>query len=452
MINAPSRRPARPVHPVRSGALPAHLNARAAALAAVRGVFDAGTPLDAGLAGRPEWAAMDVRDRAFARALAAAVIRQPGALDAAVGAMLDRPLPDTALRARLALRCGAAELLILSTPPHAAVDAWVELMGASPESAGFRKLSNAVLRRVAEKGASVFNRADPLGDLPDWLAARWSDAWGPNAARAMAAARSGPPPLDLTARHQADPARIAAEIGAKVLPTGTIRREAIGLVEDIAGYPGGDWWVQDAAAALPARLLNVRRGETVADLCAAPGGKTLQLAAAGADVTAVELNARRLKRVEANLARARLTARLVAADAADWTPDAPLDAVLLDAPCTATGTLRRRPDAAWSKREEDVRSLARIQARLLDAAFAMLKPGGRLVFCTCSLEREEGEDQVPAFLARTPGAALDPVRPEELPGLADAIAPEGWVRTRPDMWADAGGLDGFFIARIVRTA
>ncbi len=446
MTATPARRPARPA------ALPAHLHARAAALAAVRGVFDLGTPLDAGLAGRPEWAAMDVRDRAFARALAAAVIRQPGALDAAVGAMLDRPLPETALRARLALRCGAAELLILSTPPHAAVDAWVELMGASPESAGFRKLSNAVLRRVSEKGAAIFGRADPLGDLPNWLAARWSDAWGAPAARAMAAARSGPPPLDLTARHEADPARIANEIGGVVLPTGTIRRTGIGLVEDIKGYDSGEWWVQDAAAALPARLLGARRGETVADLCAAPGGKTLQLAATGADVTAVELNARRLKRVEANLSRARLTARLVAADAADWRPDAPLDAVLLDAPCTATGTLRRRPDAAWAKREEDVTALARIQSRLMDAAFAMLKPGGRLVFCTCSLEREEGEDQIPAFLSRNPGTAIDPVRAEELPGLSEALAPEGWVRTRPDMWADEGGLDGFFIARLVRNA
>ncbi|MCC5996933.1 MAG: RsmB/NOP family class I SAM-dependent RNA methyltransferase [Oceanicaulis sp.] len=445
MTGPKPRRPSRP-----APALPAHLTARAAALAAVRGVFESATPLDAGLAGRPEWAEMDARDRAFARALAAAVIRRSGALDAALAAVLERPLPDTALRARLALRCGAAELLILSTPPHAAVDAWVELMGASPESAGFRRLANAVLRRVSGRGAALFEQADALDDLPPWLAARWRSAYGEATARAMAAACASAPPLDLTLKPGGDPEQLARAIGGVVLPTGTVRRTAIGLVEEIEGYDAGAWWVQDAAAALPARLLAAVPGESVGDLCAAPGGKTLQLAATGAQVSAVELSARRLRRVEANLARTGLTARLIKADAAQWRPDAPLDAVLLDAPCTATGTLRRRPDAAWAKRESDIAELAAIQSRLLDAAFAMLRQGGRMIFCTCSMEPEEGEAHIPAFLARTPDAALDPVRAGELPGLDGALAPEGWVRTRPDMWAGEGGLDGFFIARIVR--
>ncbi|MFW5661812.1 MAG: RsmB/NOP family class I SAM-dependent RNA methyltransferase [Oceanicaulis sp.] len=235
-----------------------------------------------------------------------------------------------------------------------------------------------------------------------------------------------------------------------MLATGTVRRDAIGAVEALPGYEDGDWWVQDAAAALPVRLLAPKAGETIADLCAAPGGKTLQIAAAGAKTIAVDASAKRLKRLEENLARTKLSAEIVAADALSWKPEAALDAVLLDAPCTASGTLRRRPDAVYAKQPGDVGSLAPIQAGLLDAAFAMLKSGGGLVYCNCSLEREEGEDQIAAFLDRTPGAALDPVSEDELPDLADALTENGAVRTRPDMWPAEGGLDGFFIARIVK--
>ncbi|MFW6412572.1 MAG: RsmB/NOP family class I SAM-dependent RNA methyltransferase [Oceanicaulis sp.] len=427
-----------------------HLAARQIALAALAGVVGKGTPLDASFSGRPGYKRLEPRDRAFARAVATAAIRRAGALEAALATLLTQPLPDKALSARLILRCGAAEQLVLGTPPHAAVDAWVSIMNISPETRRFKNLANAVLRRVGGRGRAAFEQADPLLDLPDWWAARWIEGWGEETARAMAAARSVPPPLDLTCKPDVDAGALAEAIGGRVLATGTVRRDAIGAVEALPGYEDGDWWVQDAAAALPVRLLAPKAGETIADLCAAPGGKTLQIAAAGAKTIAVDASAKRLKRLEENLARTKLSAEIVAADALSWKPEAALDAVLLDAPCTASGTLRRRPDAVYAKQPGDVGSLAPIQAGLLDAAFAALKSGGRLVYCTCSLEREEGEDQIAAFLDRTPGATLDPVTEDELPELSDALTEDGTVRTRPDMWPAEGGLDGFFIARIVK--
>jgi len=372
------------------------------------------------------------------------------ALDIALAQVLERPLPDDAFRAHLILQCGAAERLILETPAHAAVDAWVSLMAQDPDTQRFKNLANAVLRRVVDQGKDAFLDSDPLDDLPEWMAERWVEIYGEPTARAIAIARSVPPTLDLTAKPGFDSEGFAKEIGADVLETGTIRRPEIGAVEGLPGFEKGDWWVQDAAAALPGLLLAPKPGETVADLCAAPGGKTLQLAASGADVVAVDASPKRLKRLEENLSRTGLKAEIVAADVGEWVSDTPLDAILLDAPCSATGTLRRRPDAAWAKQEGDIANLAEIQTRLLDASFKNLKPGGRLVYCTCSLEPEEGEDQITAFLERTPEARLDPVTSDELPGLDVALTAEGTVRTRPDLWSERGGMDGFFIARIVK--
>jgi 16S rRNA (cytosine967-C5)-methyltransferase len=428
-----------------------NLPPRRAALAAVTAVFTKAAALDGALSNDPTWRALEPRDRAFARAIASAAVRRVGALNAALDALIDRPLPDKAVRARLALLCGAAERLVLDGAAHAAVDAWVSIMDGSRDTQRYKNLANAVLRRIASgKARAAFDNADPRSDLPDWLGARWTKTYGADNAKAMAAARAVPPTLDLSLKPGQDAAAFAKSIDAEVLPTRTVRRREIGAVESLPGFEAGDWWVQDVAAALPVKLLNPQPGEHVADLCAAPGGKTLQLAASGAAVIAVEASAKRMKKVDANLKRTGLSAELVTADVGVWTPDAPLDAVLLDAPCTATGTLRRRPDAAWAKQEGDIASLADIQARLFDAAFAMLKTGGRLVYCTCSLEPEEGEGQLAAFLARTPSARLDPVRPEEAPELTDAITPGGAVRTRPDLWAERGGMDGFFIARLVR--
>ncbi len=430
---------------------PTPLTARVSALNAVITVFTKATALDGALAQDRSLQALEPRDRAFARAIASAAVRRVGALQAALDTLIDRPLPEKAIRARLALLCAAAERLVLDGAAHAAVDSWVSIMDEHKDTQRYKNLANAVLRRVVSgKARAAFDAADPRADLPDWLGERWTTAYGEAVAKAMAAARAVPPTLDLTLKPQTDASALADAIGAEVLPLGTVRRRETGAVDGLPGFDAGDWWVQDYAAALPARLLGVKAGERVADLCAAPGGKTLQLAATGANVVAVEASPKRMKKVAANLERTGLRAQLVTVDLSQWQPDAPFDAILLDAPCTATGTLRRRPDAAWAKQDGDVANLAALQARLLDAAFSMLKPGGRLVYCTCSLEPEEGEEQLSAFLARTQDAALDPIQPDELPELAEALTREGAVRTRPDLWAERGGMDGFFMARLTR--
>ncbi len=427
------------------------LTPRIAALNAVIAVFTKATALDGALANDRSLQALEPRDRAFARAIASASVRRVGAVQAALDALIDRPLPDKAVRARMALLCGAAERLVLDGAAHAAVDSWVSIMDSHGDTERYKNLANAVLRRVASgKAREAYEGADPRVDLPGWLADRWTASYGETIAKAMASARAVPPTLDLTLKPGVDASALADSIGGEVLPLQTVRRRETGAVEGLPGFEAGDWWVQDFAAALPARLLNAQSNERVADLCAAPGGKTLQLAATGAQVTAVEASPKRMKKVAANLERTGLTAELVTADIAAWQPEAPFDAILLDAPCTATGTLRRRPDAAWAKQDGDIANLSEIQARLFDAAFAMLKTGGRLVYCTCSLEPEEGEAQLSAFLARTPGARLDPVQPDELPELAEALNEGGAVRTRPDMWSERGGMDGFFMARVVK--
>ena len=427
-----------------------NLAARGAALEALRQVTEKGVALDAALNAQGAWRALEPRDRAFAYASAAAAVRRAGALDHAVSRHLKHPLPDDQLRARLILRLAAAELLVLQAAPHAAVDAGVELMGAKRETMRYRKLANAVLRKVAADGHEAFAEADPLEDLPAWLAGRWIRTYGEARARAMAEARAGAPPLDLTLKPAEDPTAWADRLEAEILPGGTLRRPAIGDVTALEGFEDGAWWLQDAAAAIPVGLLKPQPGERIADIGAAPGGKTMQLAAAGAEVIALDRSETRLKRLEANLARTGLSAEIVVADAARWRPEAALDAVLLDAPCTATGTLRRNPDVAFSKSGADIERLATLQARLLDAAVETLKPGGRLVYCTCSLEPEEGEHQIAALVERRSDLRRDAIAPADLPGLEDAIDAQGAVRTTPDMWPDRGGLDGFYIARLIK--
>ena len=307
----------------------------------------------------------------------------------------------------------------------------------------FAGLVNAVLRKLAAEGPALLEGLDAARlDTPPWLWTAWHGAYGP-AVRAIAEAHNGPAPLDLSFKPGALPPE-----GAEALPGGSFRLPAGTRVTEIPGFAEGQFWVQDAAAALPARLLAPRAGENIADLCAAPGGKTAQLAAAGAKVTAVERDAKRAARLRENLARLQLPAEIVTADAASWKPAAPFDAILLDAPCTATGTIRRHPDVAWLKRARDVATAAALQSRLLQAAAGMLAPGGRLVFATCSLQAEEGE----AHLREAPalGLKLDPISPAEVPGLEEAILPSGALRTRPDYWDARGGMDGFFMARFVK--
>jgi len=403
---------------------------RRAALDLLEAVIGRGRPLEEALAAMP--GSIAGRDRAAAHRIAAMVLRRPGSLDAVLEPFLRR---DPPMAVRQALRMGAAELLLLGTPAHAAVNGAVAVV---PKP--FAGLVNAVLRKVAAAGPAALDGLDDGRlDTPPWLWSAWHAAHGP-AVRAIALAHRQEAPLDLTLAPGAE-----APEGGVALPGGSWRYPAGTRVTELAGFAEGRFWVQDAAAALPARLLAVQPGERVADLCAAPGGKTAQLVAAGGVVTAVERDPRRVVRLRENLARLGMAAIVVEADAAGWDGGgARFDAVLLDAPCTATGTIRRHPDVPFLKRPTDVPSMAAVQRGLLAAAARLLAPGGRLVFATCSLQREEGE----AVAAAAPEGLLpDPVRPEEVPGLEGAITPEGWVRTRPDFWAERGGMDGFFIGR-----
>jgi len=376
---------------------------------------------------------IEARDKAAGHRIAAAVLRRMGSLDAVMEPWLRRAPPKPAQRA---LRIGAAELLLLGTPAHAAVSAAVSL-APKPLSG----LVNAVLRRVGEAGPEALEGLDPRLDTPAWLWASWHAAHG-SAVRAIALAHRVEAPLDLSLKPGA-----AVPEGAVLLPTGTARLPAGTRITELPGFAEGDFWAQDAAAALPARLLNVRPGERVADLCAAPGGKTAQLVGMGAHVTAVEKEPHRAERLRENLARLKMQADVVVGDVIPWSAErrGSFDAVLLDAPCTATGTIRRHPEVPHLRRPRDVPKLAATQAALIEAAAGLLAPGGRLVVATCSLQPEEGE----AHLARLAALGLrpEPVRPEEVPGLEAAITPEGALRTRPDLWAEKGGMDGFFVAR-----
>jgi 16S rRNA (cytosine967-C5)-methyltransferase len=386
-------------------------------------------------------------DRAAARALADLTLRRLGQIDDVLARFVERT-PKGA--AQQILRLMAAELLFAGTAPHAAVDTAVRLARAEKRTARTSGLINAVGRRIAEQGASIVARQDAVAlDMPAWLRRRLSRDWGAAAAEAMAVAHLQVPPHDLTLAVAADAAPLAAETGGEILPTGSLRLPGRPQISALPGYDQGAWWVQDAAAALPARLLGDVAGRQVLDLCAAPGGKTLQLAALGARVTALDLSEPRLARLEDNLARCGLAAETVAADLLEWQPGRLFDAVLLDAPCSASGTIRRHPDLPLRTDGSGVAGLARLQAQMLDRAAALVAPGGTLVYCTCSLFCEEGEMQVPDFIERSSGFARSPV--SEADGIPpEFVTPDGNMRTRPDQWAERGGLDGFFAARFVR--
>ena len=383
----------------------------------------------------PALGALPAPEAARARRLAREVLRRIGRADRLLDPLLARKPRPEILRI---LRLATVEMLALDEAPHGVVNAAVSLCRAlGPKGAAAAGMVNAVLRRVAEARAAW----DALGPqpMPGWLRAPVLATWGESVARAIEAAHEAGAPLDLTPRPGSD-------APGEALPTGSFRLPAGARVSTLPGYGEGEWWVQDAAAALAARVLDPAPGERIADLCAAPGGKTLQLAAAGAEVTAIDISAARLSRVAENLARCHLTARLVAADALEWQPETALDAVLLDAPCSASGTLRRHPELPLIRDPAALAGLVALQARLIDHALAILPPGGRLVFATCSLLPAEGEDQLAAALARHPGVTVEPPR---APGIEPGwITPAGGLRLRPDLWPGRGGMDGFFIARL----
>lgn len=390
---------------------------------------------------------MPERDRAFARAMAATVLRRMGEIDAVLTQCLAKPLPARAHRTQNMLRLGAAQLLILGTPAHAAV-------GETVDAAHKRLprphvgLVNAVLRRVAREGKAFLPADAGALNTPKWLWRSWSEHYGEAAARAIAAAHQQEAALDLSVKDGA-PAW-ATRLGGKVLPTGSVRLEGGGAVLRLDGFDAGAWWVQDAAAALPARLLGDVRSKHVIDLCAAPGGKTAQLAAAGARVTAVDRSPERLARLQTNLKRLGLEAETIAADAAKWRPSQLADAVLLDAPCSATGTIRRHPDIPHLKAPRDVTDAAAAQKKFLEAALTMVKPGGVLVYAVCSLQPEEGEAQIASLLERDPPARRRSVQTSEVGGLKELISAAGDLRTLPCHIPELGGLDGFYAARLER--
>src|SRR6202453_2345889 len=397
-------------------------------------------------------AELDERDRAFVRALAATVIRRLGSLRYVLGLFLERGPPKEAPRAETALLIGAAQILFLNVPDHAAVDLAVRLAQHDRHAAHYAGLVNAVLRRVVRDGAERLRTADAaLLDTPEWLMQRWIATYGAETAHAIAVANGREAALDLTVRSDADV--WAARLDGQVLPTGSVRTIAGGAVTALPGFSNGAWWVQDAAAALPARLFGDVAGRRVADLCAAPGGKTAQLAAAGARVTAVDRATARLDRLRDNLSRLSLEAELVCADVGEWQAE-PFDAVLLDAPCSSTGTIRRHPDVPWLKQPADIAKLAEFQGRLLARAAALTKEGGTLVYCTCSLEPEEGKNVVAGLLARENFFCPNPLRDSEIPGIGGLIDDEGGPATAPSPFpnpeARFAGLDGFFAARLVK--
>jgi 16S rRNA (cytosine967-C5)-methyltransferase len=425
-------------------------NARHVALDLINAVLRRKRSLDDAIEDNAAMHQLSGRDRAFARLLVATVLRRLGQIDALIANCLNTPLSPRAAPVHDILRLGAAQLLFLRTPPHAAVATSVDIA----HTRGFlshKGLVNAVLRRLSiEGGERVAAQDAPRLNTPEWLWRSWSASYGEDTARAIATAHLKEAPLDLTLRDGT--ADWCERLQAVLLPTGTLRRPAGGSVVALPGYAEGAWWVQDAAAALPARLFGNIAGRDVVDLCAAPGGKTAQLAAFGANVTAIDRSSRRLDRLVANLGRLDLPIAAVAADALTWRPAQPVDAVLLDAPCTTTGAIRRHPDVPHLKLPEDVARLSAVQQNLLRAAVEMLKPGGVLIYCTCSLEAEEGPRQIAALLGAGLPVAPQPIAAEELQAPADWITAEGYLRTLPCHLPEHDGIDGFFCARLIRLA
>lgn len=429
------------------------LPARRLAASVIDEVLRARVALDETLERMLPAAGLEPADAALARAIAITAFRRLGTIQHAIDERLDRGSPRNSGPFEPILTAAAAQILFLDVPDHAAVDIAIRQLHEDACSSRYVSLGNALLRRLAREREAVLAevQADPFRDVPEWLADSWSAAYGEEAARAIALSHREEPPLDISVK--ADAAEWAEKLDGVLLPTGSIRLRTRQSITDLPGFAEGAWWVQDAAAALPVRLIAPAPGERIADLCAAPGGKTAQLAAAGANVTALDRSAPRLKRLKANLARLGLEAQIVTADAASWQAD-PFDAVLLDAPCSATGTIRRHPDVAWTKSEEDRDRLGALQARLLDGAAALVKPGGRLVYCTCSLEPQEGEAQIEAFLARHPQFRRAPVSAHEIGDLAFAVDARGDIRTLPHQLPGEtprlSGWAGFYASRLIR--
>jgi 16S rRNA (cytosine967-C5)-methyltransferase len=423
--------------------------ARAAALEVLSQVLRKRRPLDAALEDVLAKVNLEPRDTGFVHALVRETLRRFGQLDALIATFVPKaPPPHKAGPTLEILLNGTCELLFLGVAPHAAVDAANRLAARDSKAVHFKALINAVLRRISREGKVIVAAQDAARlNTPDWLWQRWCESYGEETTRAIAKSHVKLAPLDLVLKSPDS----AHPKDAVVLP-GNVLRSAGGRVEELPGYASGDWWVQDFAATLPPRLLGEVRGKTVIDLCAAPGGKTAQLAAAGAQVIAVEREASRMAVLKQNLARLKLDATCTESDLRDFSPSEPAPFVLLDAPCSATGTIRRHPELPWIKSASDVTLCAQMSAELLDAAADMVAPGGVLVFAVCSLEPEEGPEQIADFLARREDFQRAPISASELFGLNELITADGDLRTLPRHFAERGGMDGFYAARLRRNS
>jgi 16S rRNA (cytosine967-C5)-methyltransferase len=436
----------------------AGLKTRRLAVALIVEVLTRRRPLDEVFdqaARSPDYADMEPRDRAFARAIVATTLRRRGQITDIVKSFIEKPLPEKRGRLDAILMSAAAQLVFLKTPPHAVINLAVFLVREDAHARRFHKLANAVLRRISEKGEEIALRQDPAKlNTPGWLWGNWVETYGLDVAARIAEQHLAEPPLDLTVKSDAE--GWATRLGGVTLPTGSVRIKGAGRIEEIEGFADGEWWVQDAAASLPAQLLGNVREARVADLCAAPGGKTAQLANAGARVTAVDISEKRLARLRDNLTRLKLDAETVAADLLQWQPAEPFDAILLDAPCSATGTIRRNPDIAYLKSAPDIGQLADLQHKLLGRAADWLRPGGTLVYCTCSLERAEGSGQTARLLEDRRDMRFVPIEPGEVGRRPDWLDDDGALRTLPhDLQLsdpDLSGMDGFYAARFVKAA
>ena len=429
--------------------MPRHkATSRSVALDLLDWVLERNQPLEEGLARNRDWHGLTARDRAFARLLATTALRRLGQLDAVIDACMERPLKHRQVELRNLLRLGAVQLLFLETAPHAAVSTSLDLADFRPHLSGFKGLLNAVLRRLATEGRALIANQDAARlSLPDWLWDRWAEIYGEAQTRAIADAMLKDPPLDITVKEKAE--TLARRMSGTAFPWNAVRIGAPrGSVTELPGFKEGHWWVQDIAASLSIRFLGPLKGKKAIDLCAAPGGKTAVLAAAGAEVTAVDRAAGRMEKLRQNLDRLEMRVRVVPSDILHWRPDSPADLVVLDAPCSATGTLRRHPDIKILKRPEDILSLIRRQGEMLRAASAMVKPGGMLLYIVCSLEREEGPDLIKSFLEERTAFNRKVILPEELFGLDELIDDEGDIRSLPCHLQAQGGIDGFYVCRM----
>jgi 16S rRNA (cytosine967-C5)-methyltransferase len=434
------------------------LRARRLAVKVLTGVLKQRRPFDEvwdRYAQDEAFASLEPRDRAFARTIVMTGLRRVGQLRAIVAKFIEKPLPAARGALDEILLASAAQLVFLKSAPHAVINLAVHQVRDDKAASRFHRLANAVLRRISEQGEGIAAEQNAAElNTPDWLWQGWRATYGFEEAHHIADQHLAEPPLDLTVKSDAE--GWADRLGGIVLPTGSVRLTAKGRVEELDGFGEGVWWVQDAAAALPARLMGDVAGKSVADLCAAPGGKTAQLAHGGAKVWAVDISSSRLGRLKANLERLTLEAEVQQGDAGEWMPPEPLDAVLLDAPCTATGTIRRNPDVAWLKQPSDIAELAKLQSRLIAHALTMIKPGGMLLYCTCSLEPAEGPEQIARLLAERADVTLSPIEPHELGGRGEWLDEKGALRTLPSylQLSDPAlsGMDGFYAARLIKTA